>query len=388
VSTAPDIVSKPLPKPMSEPLSKPLHTPLHRARALVSGCPWTTVEPLIPSWAVWFYVLSPPLLALMLHPELVEQDSGTLTRTLLATWIHTVCIGASLHALYTWGVPWVLQGVTRRASRLAIHAVGIVLGTAAGLAVSVPVALLTCDWGPRRPWWELYTSLVISTCFVVALVTYTQLRKRARDVELRAERAQQAELQSRLASLTARTNPHFLFNSLNTVAGLIGEDPDRAEEAVERLSDLFRYTLDASSRSWVRLQREIDAVNDYLLMEGLRYEDRLAFDVSVDDAAAVVPVPPLVIQPLVENAIRHGIEGRGHGCVEVTATCLDDQLIITVVDDGPGPGASMHTGSQTSLADLRQRLELLFGNKAELRVAKHDDGGCVVTLSLPVGAAA
>jgi len=345
------------------------------------------IEPLIPHWAVWFYLLSPPMLALLLHPEMVDQAPATIARRLAASWVHTVAIGASLHALYAWVVPRAIQRVAGGGARLLIHFVFIVLGVALGLAVSAPVAFLISQWIPKLPWWELYTCLVIASCWVLAMVSYTKLRSRAREVERRAQQAQQAALRARLASLMARTNPHFLFNSLNTVAGLIGEDPDRAEEAVERLADLFRYTLDASRRARVALHKEVEAVDSYLAMEALRYEERLDYRIDVDDDLASEPVPPLVIQPLVENAIRHGVEGRRRGRVEVQVSRTGDQLHITVCDDGPGPGRSERSGSGTSLTDLRQRLELLFGRRASLEVAARQGGGCRVELSLPTGGA-
>ncbi len=343
------------------------------------------IEPLIPRWAVWFYLLSSPMLALLLHPEMVAQPPATVARRLAASWVHTVTIGASLHALYTWVVPRVVNRVERPALRLPIHFVFILLGVGLGLVVSAPVAYLISQWVPALPWWELYTVLVIASCWVLAMVSYQKMRSRAREVERRAHLAQQAALRARLASLMARTNPHFLFNSLNTVAGLIGEDPDRAEEAVERLADLFRYTLDASRRARVALHKEIEAVDSYLAMEALRYEERLTYRLEVGDELASQQIPPLVIQPLVENAIRHGVEARRRGQVEVQVDRQGDQLVISVSDDGPGPGRSERSGSGTSLGDLRQRLELIFGSHASLTVGARDGGGCVVELTLPAG---
>lgn len=342
------------------------------------------LEPLIPRWAVWIYVSSPPLLSLLLHPELFEMDPGELARSLLATWLHTVAIGASLHLLYARVVPRALRDFRAVVPhRLVVHAAAITFGTAAGLAVSVPLTYVTCDWGPRRPLWQLYTALVIASCFVLAMVTYTKLRRRARDVERRAHEAERAALKARLASLTARTDPHFLFNSLNTVAGLIGEDPVRAEEAVERLAALFRYTLDATRRARVPLAEELAAVQAYLDMESLRFEG-LCCTLSCDAEVAALEVPPLVVQPLVDNAIRHGIAGRGSGRVAVSATRGADHVAIRVVDDGPGFGRSGRVGSGTSLDDLRQRLELVYGASASLDVDR-DGPGCTVTLRLPAG---
>src|SRR5262249_51853978 len=144
--------------------------------------------------------------------------------------------------------------------------------------------------------------------FLAALVTYERLRLRVRNVEQREQRARQAALEAQLASLQARTNPHFLFNALNTVAGLIHEDPARAEDAVVRLAHLFRYTHDASSRQRVSLREEIEAVRAYLDMESMRFEKRLEYCVDVADELSGILLPPLAVQPLVENAVRHGVE--------------------------------------------------------------------------------
>jgi two-component system sensor histidine kinase AlgZ len=343
------------------------------------------VEPLIPRWAVWFYLLSPPFLSLLLHPEVYEQSIEAVVPRLMNTWMHTVAIGASLHALYTWVVPrWLepLRDSTPR--RLAIHAAAIMIGITAGLTVSAPVAYYIIGKPDRRPWWALYSSVLIASVFVAALATYQRMRRHAREVELRAENEHQAALRARIASLTARTNPHFLFNSLNTVAGLIGEDPERAEEAVERLSDLFRYTLDASRRARVPLSEEIEVVRSYLRMESLRFEDRLHYEVDVADADLGISVLPLSVQPLVENAVRHGIEERGRGTVLLRVTRDADALEISVSDDGPGPGNSSLKGSGTSMDDLRQRLELTHGSAASLETRERPTGGCEVLLRLPV----
>ena len=341
------------------------------------------VEPRFPRWAAWWYLLSPPLLSLLLHPELYEQGREIAARQLATTWIHTAAMGGAIHALYAWVMPHVLKRLQRPLLRLVSHGMAIVIGIAAGLGATSPVTTMLFGWGVRRPLWSLYTSLLIATLWVLAMVTYQQLRLRARKVERRAQHARQAALKARLASLMARTNPHFLFNSLNTVAGLIGEDPERAEEAVVRLAELFRYTLDASRQARVSVRQELDAVRGYLEMEALRYADRLHYELEMDDAAAGLRLPPLCVQPLVENAIVHGIDNHGNRTLKVSAQLSDDQLLVTVSDDGPGPGGSSHVGSQTSVADLRQRLQLVYGGRAKLHMSERPSGGCSVVLQLP-----
>ncbi len=351
------------------------------------GAEGDAIDPRFPRWAAWWYLLSPPLLSLLLHPELFEQGRDIALRQLVTTWIHTAAMGGSIHALYAWVMPRVLPRMKGLPLlRLVTHGLAIIAGIGTGLAATTPITSMLFDWGIRRPLWSLYTSLLIATLWVVAMVSYQQLRQRARRVERRAQHAQQAALRARLASLLARTNPHFLFNSLNTVAGLIGEDPERAEEAVVRLADLFRYTLDASRRARVSLRQEIEAVRRYLEMEELRYADRLSYEIEMDEAAGRLHVPPLCVQPLVENAIVHGIDKQGKGELSVRAQLSGDQLSVTVSDNGPGPGGSTHVGSQTSLADLRQRLRLVYGERAKLRMAEREGGGCSVVLQLPADA--
>ena len=146
-----------------------------------------------------------------------------------------------------------------------------------------------------------------------AAVGFETLRERARRVELKAQRAQQEALRAQLEALQARTNPHFLFNSLNTVAGLIDEDPRKAEEVLERLSALFRYSLEGSRTDWVRLEQEIENVEGYLEVERVRLGDRLNSEIDVAPGVENILVPPLVLQPLVENAVLHAIAPRSAG---------------------------------------------------------------------------
>ena len=212
---------------------------------------------------------------------------------------------------------------------------------------------------------------------------HQQLRRRARELELREERARRQAVHAELSALRARTDPHFLFNSLNTVAGLIEEDPRKASEAVERLAGLFRYALEGSRRESVRLGDELRAVEAYLALETLRFGDRFAWRVDADRELHEVEVPPLFLQPLVENAVVHAAaQKRGAARVEVRASRHDGRLRVEVEDDGGGMGSSRVRGSGTAMAALRERLEL-YGGGASLRVGTGTLGGTLVTVELP-----
>ena len=258
------------------------------------------------------------------------------------------------------------------------------------VAAGVEVAVHSIEWlgGPaaslvRPP--ALRIGLAFGAIAVAAHVVYYQLRCRVRKVELRAEQAQREVLRAQLNALQARTNPHFLFNSLNTVAGLIGEEPRKAERVLEQLSSLCRYSLKGSRAEWLRMEEELTAVKDYLEVERVRLGSRLQVCVEVEPGSETVLVPPLLLLPLVENAVHHGIaDCKDGGRVQVRISWDRSNLVMTVVDDGPGPGNSRHQGTGTSLADLGQRLKLVYGDRASLDAGGIDEGGYRAQIRIPV----
>ena len=211
-----------------------------------------------------------------------------------------------------------------------------------------------------------------------------RLQARIRSGEIREERVRQQALRAELAVLQARTNPHFLFNSLNTIAGLIEEDPKRAVEVVTRMSALFRHTLHGSRIERVPLEDEIQAISTFLEIQSLRFSDRLSWKVVVEPGLETAHVPPLILQPLVENAVLHGASTQRKTRVNIEAKVKDGSLYLVVEDDGPGPGGSEHRGSGTSLSDLAERMALLFGSKASLETGPRPEGGFRALLRLPV----
>ena len=189
--------------------------------------------------------------------------------------------------------------------------------------------------------------------------------------------------QAQLAALRAQLNPHFLFNALNTVSSLMASDARAADEALERLGHLLRYAL--ADDEEVPLASEWAFTRDYLELEKLRFGERLRTEAHLDPAALRVLVPSLFLQPIVENAVRHGVGERPDGGrVVLSAAVEGERLVCRVVDDGPGaPPAS--EGRGLGLRAVRRRLEAAQG---ELDVARGtDDAGWAVTISLPAGRA-
>jgi hypothetical protein len=206
----------------------------------------------------------------------------------------------------------------------------------------------------------------------------------------RAEAVRSAQLSAdlsaaQLRALRAQLNPHFLFNSLNSVVTLIGRDPAGAERMLVRLSDLLRGTLALSSDQEVPLRRELELVEQYLDIEQIRFRDRLSVEWTVDDVARDAAVPALALQPLIENAIVHGTSrNTGGGRITVAATVDGSARQISVRDNGPGPNADgARAGTGIGLSNLRERLNRLYGNAAALSLADAPGGGALATLTLP-----
>jgi LytS/YehU family sensor histidine kinase len=206
-----------------------------------------------------------------------------------------------------------------------------------------------------------------------------------------ASQRRAAQLESRLATaqlqaLRMQLNPHFLFNTLNAVAALVRKDPEAAEEMVTELGDFLRLTLAGSDAQEVSLREELGFLERYLKIERVRFPDRLTTTVTVEPGTEEARVPSLILQPIVENAIRHGIAGRAEpGRVEVGARRAGDALLLEVRDDGAGlrPERSGPLGEGVGLANTRARLEQLYGRDGRLEIESPEGRGFRVLLRLP-----
>jgi len=211
--------------------------------------------------------------------------------------------------------------------------------------------------------------------------------RRLAENQVRQERLREMAARSELKALKAQINPHFLFNALNSISALIATDPPAAERTLERLAGIFRGTLLASERENVTLSRELEVVDAYLEIERARFGDRLTVRQSVTPEAAEVEVPPLILQPLVENAVRHGISHRVEGgVVTIEAEVRDDGLHITVQDDGPGlegVDTEQVLARGYGLRNVRDRLLTRFGAGASFSLEGAD--GARVELIIPAG---
>ena len=201
-----------------------------------------------------------------------------------------------------------------------------------------------------------------------------QSQQRARDNERRALRAEAGLSAARLDALQHRLHPHFLFNALHTVAALVREDSTQAENAIEKLGDMLRYTLQEHEGNTVPFAEEWEFTRRYLDFEQLRYGERLTVVTAIDPGCMTCSAPLFALQTLVENAVRHSIAVRpAGGRIEITARTDEKRLFVQVRDDG-GNGLSSQDGSHFGLHALRERLSAVYGDGAQLAIASNPTG--------------
>ena len=278
--------------------------------------------------------------------------------------------------------------------------------TAAGWRGALPGSLLAVLLGPPLGLWladqitgyqspsllafgtsARITLAVTVTATVIALVV-ASTRERLSAALAQAEAAQRQAAENQLRLLQSQLEPHMLFNTLANLRVLIGLDPQRAQAMLDHLIHFLRATLNASRQATHPLAAEFRHLDDYLALMSIRMGPRLAVQLQLPDDLATLAVPPLLLQPLVENAIKHGLEPRVEGGrIEVTAQRMGQLLQLTVRDTGVGLGASATTAvTAFGLEQVRSRLAALYGTHAALHLQPAGDaeGGTLATLTLPL----
>ncbi len=213
---------------------------------------------------------------------------------------------------------------------------------------------------------------------------------RYRKGELKASQLESLLAQSQLQALKMQLQPHFLFNTLHSIAALLNKDTEAARKMIALLGDFLRLTLENSGTQEVTLQEEIEFLKGYLEIERIRFQDRLTTHVEVEPQALNAQVPNLILQPIVENAIRHGIATRSTpGLIEIKAAERGGMLRIQVRDNGPGltMDQDLMTKSKEGLGltNTRARLEQLYGSAQHFEMTNDPEGGLIVTLEIPSG---
>lgn len=225
--------------------------------------------------------------------------------------------------------------------------------------------------------YALVGTILLDGFIYVAIVGVVQ----AASAQGQALRFRNELLEAELRLLRMQLQPHFLFNTLNAVSELARSDPERAEQALVRLGDLLRWSLQSSRLREVSLHEELAALETYLEIQRLRHGDGLTFHIEADPEALELAVPSLLLQPLVENAIRHGLRGGAHGNITIRAAREGDRLRLAVVDDGRGLPTGFREG--TGLRTTRARLLGLYGGAHAFRIERGTQGGTVIEIDLP-----
>jgi two-component system LytT family sensor kinase len=260
---------------------------------------------------------------------------------------------------------------------------------ASAIAVCVVRGAAVVVVNPRAGWYDtvpgfgtvLITSFANNFLLYWTFVGVGHALVYARRFRLRDEQLAQAELQN----LRMQLHPHFLFNALNTVNSYVRTDPATAERMIARLSQLLRHALAGGGQQEVPLEEELRIVQAYLEIEQARFEDRLQVRWRVEPSARAAIVPSLILQPLVENAVRHGIAPSAmRGTIEIAAERGKRTLRLTVRDDGVGiaPGQAAREG--VGLANTRARLRQLYGARQSLELTEEPGGGVCVRVTLPL----
>jgi signal transduction histidine kinase len=310
--------------------------------------------------------------------------------------VYVQCIGLSIWGAIETGrrlLPSGKRGWPAGWRLVALVAAGCVLGYAVGLSVADAVFGYS-SWRdylrqPRRFLGDFGPSLA----FGMLVSSWFYLRGQARAHRAQAAAATHAATLARLDLLQSQLEPHMLFNTLANLRALIAADPARAQEMLDRLIAFLRATLAASRQATHPLADEFARIDDYLALMKVRMGDRLHAHTALSPELGAIAVPPLLLQPLVENAIKHGLEPqRGPGELRVSAARDGGVLVLTVIDTGRGLEAAaaarsrdpVDTGSGFGLAQVRERLQTLHGDAARFTLAPRAEGGTRAEIRLPI----
>jgi two-component system LytT family sensor kinase len=309
-----------------------------------------------------------------------------------------------------WWLPWALATplILRLGSRYPLvqvrsfttwlrHAGAWALISVASAAWTAGLEELLNPWspmwesGPFVPLWQgkiynqLLSSLILYGC-IVLVGWMLDSRERLARQEMEAARLSEQLTKAQLNALRHQIEPHFLFNTLNAIAGLVREgNNDGAVDMIAELSEFLRHVLKERGRQEVPLEEELEFAQKYLDIQKARFAERLQVRIDVAKELGTARVPSLILQPIVENAVKHGIAKRAQGgVIEISAARANGKLTLKVYNDGPGlPVDCEGKREAIGLSNVRERLHSLYGNACELRMANEEGRGVKVTISVP-----
>jgi len=270
-----------------------------------------------------------------------------------------------------------------------------ILGMAALMSViwstvgyGIYYGLLRCPWASKYNLAAVFSVSVCNGMFLMfgwlCIYFFYHLFDRYNRLQIEQLRLTTAVKEAELRALKSQINPHFIFNSLNSLRGLIDENPDRARQAVTQLANLLRYSLQSGQLETVPFEDELQTVNDYLALEQVRHEERLRVRLDIAPGALNLAIPPMLLQTLVENAVKYGIAPRREGGeIAIVARCERDELRLRVTNPGSLAAGGGSTG--VGLRNAAERLQLLFGARATLDLREDPPGQVIAEVLVPIG---
>ena len=297
-------------------------------------------------------------------------------------------VWGAMTPLIAWSDRWASRVHTSASVRIGLHgpfavlwcSAVIFLTTVVNGALGQTIPPFSLSWLASQYHWNV----LIYTVIVGVLVAYDYQRQ-ATERAIHSSALEARLAQARLETLKAQLHPHFLFNTMNAISALTERDPKTARRMMAHLGDLLRYSLDHQDEQEITLAEELDLVQHYMAIQKVRFQDRLEFETAIDDETLSASVPSLVLQPLLENAVQHGVTKRNApGKIRVLGKRAGDELCLEVADNGVGLSDDWGKSEWgMGLTNTTERLAKLYGTEARLDIRDNSSGGVTAEICVP-----
>lgn len=265
---------------------------------------------------------------------------------------------------------------------VAVTIVELLQGLFLGMPIDVTEILITKKYFLFAYMFDSY----LMYWMIVAVIFTFDYYKKFNENRLIASQLQSKLSLAELNMLKMQIHPHFLFNTLNTISALVHKNPEDADKMISRLSDLLRTSLDYSGKHFVTLREEIDFLNLYLEIQKVRFKERLKVVINIDPASLNLEVPAIILQPIVENSIKHVLEKTKDVCeIKISSSVKNNILTLEVTDNGPGILESNYINKEgVGLSNVKSRLSQIYSNDQSLKIKNLESGGLLVSIEIPI----
>jgi two-component system LytT family sensor kinase len=314
---------------------------------------------------------------------------GRLYVILILTFLFSNSIGLSTHMMFATADYFRFVPYSEEKKRFKLSSV---LLTLAGMLIGSEMTMLIDNiflGYMNIPFWSSTHLKILGVNFFLASLiglgghTFVKTRKRLEQKILENQKIKHLRTQAQLLALQSKINPHFLFNTLNTMLSLVYKSPEKVETMILNLSDIYRKVLQLPENELITLKEETDLIREYLEIEKIRMGERLGFNISLEPELETIKIPPLLIEPIVENAVIHGISPRPQGgTVDIEIKRNANKIAIQILDNGTG-FETHPSKTGFGLQSIRERLQLIYKDRADFKMNTPSTGGTCVILELP-----